>query len=135
MLIAADEIHHEFVRPGFHHTVLASLSPAIADRVITCTSPSKTFNLAGLQVSNIFIENATLRRKFRHEVAAAGYSQPNALGLFAAQAAYAHGREWLTELLAYLEGNYQFTRQFLQRGLPRVNLIEPEGAYLRWRDF
>ena len=135
VLIAADEIHHEFVRPGFHHTVLASLSPAIADRVITCTSPSKTFNLAGLQVSNIFIENATLRRKFRHEVAAAGYSQPNALGLFAAQAAYAHGREWLTELLAYLEGNYQFTRQFLQRELPRVNLIEPEGTYLLWLDF
>lgn len=135
VLIAADEIHHEFVRPGFHHTVLASLSPAIADRVITCTSPSKTFNLAGLQVSNIFIENTDLRRKFRHEVAAAGYSQPNALGLFAAQAAYAHGREWLTELLAYQEGNYQFTRQFLQRELPRVNLIEPEGTYLLWLDF
>ena len=135
VLIAADEIHHEFIRPGFHHTVLASLSPSIAERVITCTAPSKTFNLAGLQLSNIFIENTTLRRKFRQEVTAAGYSQPNALGLFAAQAAYAHGREWLTELLAYLEGNYQFTRQFLQRELPHVKLIEPEGTYLLWLDF
>ena len=135
VLIAADEIHHEFIRPGFHHTVLASLSPSIAERVITCTAPSKTFNLAGLQLSNIFIENTTLRRKFRQEVTAAGYSQPNALGLFAAQAAYAHGREWLTELLAYLEGNYQFTRQFLQRKLPHVKLIEPEGTYLLWLDF
>ena len=135
VLIAADEIHHEFIRPGFHHTVLASLSPAIAERVITCTAPSKTFNLAGLQLSNIFIENTALRRKFRQEVTAAGYSQPNALGMFAAQAAYAHGREWLTELLAYLEGNYQFTRQFLQRKLPHVKLIEPEGTYLLWLDF
>ena len=135
VLIVADEIHHEFIRPGFHHTVLASLSPAIAERVITCTAPSKTFNLAGLQLSNIFIENTALRRKFRQEVTAAGYSQPNALGLFAAQAAYAHGREWLTELLAYLEGNYQFTRQFLQRELPHVKLIEPEGTYLLWLDF
>ena len=135
VLIAADEIHHEFIRPGFHHTVLASLSPSIAERVITCTAPSKTFNLAGLQLSNIFIENTALRRKFRQEVTAAGYSQPNALGLFAAQAAYAHGREWLTELLAYLEGNYQFTRQFLQRKLPHVKLIEPEGTYLLWLDF
>lgn len=135
VLIVADEIHHEFIRPGFHHTVLASLSPAIAERVITCTAPSKTFNLAGLQLSNIFIENTALRRKFRQEVTAAGYSQPNALGLFAAQAAYAHGREWLTELLAYLEENYQFTRQFLQRELPHVKLIEPEGTYLLWLDF
>ena len=135
VLIVADEIHHEFIRPGFHHTVLASLSPAIAERVITCTAPSKTFNLAGLQLSNIFIENTALRRKFRQEVTAAGYSQPNALGMFAAQAAYAHGREWLTELLAYLEGNYQFTRQFLQRELPHVKLIEPEGTYLLWLDF
>lgn len=135
VLIAADEIHHEFIRPGFHHTVLASLSPSIAEHVITCTAPSKTFNLAGLQLSNIFIENTALRRKFRQEVTAAGYSQPNALGLFAAQAAYAHGREWLTELLAYLEGNYQFTRQFLQRKLPHVKLIEPEGTYLLWLDF
>ena len=135
VLIAADEINHEFIRPGFHHTVLASLSPSIAERVITCTAPSKTFNLAGLQLSNIFIENTALRRKFRQEVTAAGYSQPNALGMFAAQAAYAHGREWLTELLAYLEGNYQFTRQFLQRKLPHVKLIEPEGTYLLWLDF
>ena len=135
VLIAADEIHHEFIRPGFHHTVLASLSPAIADRIVTCTAPSKTFNLAGLQLSNIFIENTAMRRKFRQEVAAAGYSQPNALGLFAAKAAYTYGREWLTELLAYLEGNYQFTRQFLQRELPHVQLIEPEGTYLLWLDF
>ncbi len=135
VLIVADEIHHEFVRPGFHHTVLASLSPEIADRTITCTSPSKTFNLAGLQVSNIFIENAELRKKFRAEISAAGYSQPNSLGLFAAQAAYEHGAEWLKELLAYIESNYQKTKAFFAEHMPKVKLIEPEGTYLLWLDF
>lgn len=135
VLIVADEIHHEFVRPGFRHTVLASLSPEIAARTITCTSPSKTFNLAGLQVSNIFIENDKLRRKFRAEVLAAGYSQPNSLGLFAAQAAYEHGGEWLKELLAYIETNYQKTKAFLVENMPKIRLIEPEGTYLLWMDF
>lgn len=135
VLIVADEIHHEFVRPGFKHTVLASLSPEIASQTITCTSPSKTFNLAGLQVSNIFIENDELRRKFRAEISAAGYSQPNSLGLFAAQAAYEHGAEWLKELLAYIESNYQKAKAFFAEQMPKVKLIEPEGTYLLWLDF
>lgn len=135
VLIVADEIHHEFIRPGFRHTVLASLSDEIAQNVIVCTSASKTFNLAGLQVSNIFIENKALYKKFKDEVLASGYSQPNALGLFATQAAYAKGADWLTELKAYLENNYQRTREFLARELPEVKIIEPEGTYLLWLDF
>ena len=94
VLIVADEIHHEFVRPGFRHTVLASLSEEIALR----TAPSKTFNLAGLQVSNIFIKNTSLRRRFRQAVNAVGYSQPNTLGMFACQAAYTYGEPWLNQL-------------------------------------
>ncbi len=135
VLILADEIHHDFVRPGYTHTVLASLSPEFADRTITCTAPSKTFNLAGLQLSNIFIANATLRRRFRHELNAIGYDQPNAMGLTACQAAYANGGPWLQELRAYLESNYQKTHAFLTRELPRVRLTEPEGTYLLWLDF
>lgn len=135
VLIVSDEIHEEFVRPGFRHTVLASLSPEIAAQTITCTSPSKTFNLAGLQISNIFIENDELRKRFRAEISAAGYSQPNALGLFAAQAAYAEGGSWLKELLAYIEGNYKKTKAFLAEKMPKVTLIEPEGTYLLWLDF
>lgn len=135
VLILADEIHHDFVRPGYEHTVLASLSPEIAARTITCTAPSKTFNLAGLQLSNISIENATLRRRFRQELNAIGYDQPNALGLTASQAAYAHGAAWLQELRSYLECNYQKTKTFLSRKLPKVKLTEPEGTYLLWLDF
>lgn len=135
VIVVADEIHHEFVRPNFQHTVFASLSPDVAKRTITCTSPSKSFNLAGLQISNIFIENDSLRRRFRTEMAAAGYSQPNALGLFAAQAAYRQGGEWLDELKSYLEQNYQRTKEFVAEHLPDIKLIEPEGTYLLWLDF
>lgn len=134
VLVVADEIHADFVRAGHTHTVFASLSAEVADRTITCSAASKTFNLAGLQVSNIFIENDSLRRKFRAEVSAAGYSQPNALGLFATQAAYEGGAEWLAELKVYLEANYQRTKEFLAAKMPKVKLIEPEGTYLIWLD-
>lgn len=135
VIIVSDEIHHEFTRPGVKHTVLASLSEEIAQRTITCTAPSKTFNLAGLQVSNIFIKNESLRRKFRQQILAAGYSQPNALGLFACQAAYEKGEQWLDELRAYLEDNFQKTKAFLKENMPKVRLIEPQGTYLIWLDF
>ena len=135
VLIVADEIHSDFIRAGYRHTVLASLAEEIAMHTITCTAPSKTFNLAGLQISNIFIENELLRQKFRQTIDHAGYSQPNALGLFAAQAAYEKGLPWLKELRAYLEANYQKTKAFLQGHLPKVTLIEPEGTYLLWLDF
>ena len=115
--------------------MLASLSEEIAQHTITCTAPSKTFNLAGLQVSNIFIKNTALRRRFRQSVNAVGYSQPNTLSMFACQAAYNHGEEWLNQLRSYLEANYRRTREFLQRELPKVKLVEPEGTYLIWLDF
>lgn len=135
VMIVSDEIHHEFIRPAFKHTVLASLSEEIAQHTITCTAPSKTFNLAGLQVSNIFIKSTALRRRFRQAVNAVGYSQPNTLGMFACQAAYTYGEPWLEQLKSYLEANYQRTKEFLQRELPQVYLVEAEGTYLIWLDF
>ena len=134
VLVVADEIHQDFVRPGHRHTVFASLGAEVADFTITCTSPSKTFNLAGLQISHIFISNESLRRKFRHELAAVGYGEPNAMAEVAAKAAYGQGEPWLTELLSYLEENLRRTRAFLAENLPQVKLIEPEGTYLLWLD-
>ena len=133
--IVADEIHNDFICKGYEHTVLASLGNDIAQHVVTCTAPSKTFNLAGLQISNIFIENESMRQKFRATIDHAGYSQPNALGMFAAQAAYEKGLPWLEALRDYLEQNYQKTKAFLEKELPKVQLIEPEGTYLLWLDF
>jgi len=135
VLVVADEIHEEFVRPGFTHTPLAALSPEAAAITVTCTSPSKTFNLAGLQVSNIFIKDKDLRCRFRAELGKTGYDEPNTLGLCAAQAAYEHGAPWLKELLSYIETNYTRTKEYLAQHLPQVRIIEPEGTYLLWLDF
>ena len=135
VIVVADEIHEEFVRPGFRHIPFASLSEEAAAITVTCTSPSKTFNLAGLQISNIFIRNAQLRRRFKEELGRTGYDEPNTLGLTGAKAAYEHGAEWLTQLLAYIEENHARTKSFLAAHLPKVQIIEPEGTYLLWLDF
>ena len=135
VIVVADEIHEEFVRPGFRHIPFASLSEEAAATTVTCTSPSKTFNLAGLQISNIFIRNAELRRRFKEELSRTGYDEPNTLGLAGAKAAYEHGAEWLTQLLAYIEENHTRTKSFLTAHLPKVQIIAPEGTYLLWLDF
>ena len=135
VLIVSDEIHCDFTYPGFVHTVLAGMNDIFAEHTITCTSPSKTFNLAGLQVSNIFIKNETLRARFIKELDRSGYSQLNSLGLIACQAAYRYGEVWLSELKAYLYENLNYVREYLKENLPQIQLIEPEGTYLIWLDF
>lgn len=135
VILASDEIHCDFTYPGHTHHVLASLDPGYEEITITCTAPSKTFNLAGLQASNIFIPNPELRKKFKRAMNAAGYSQLNVMGLVGCQAAYELGEEWLNELKAYLAENLTFVREFLEEKLPKIHLIEPEGTYLLWLDF
>ena len=135
IIVVSDEIHSDFTYPGHQHRIFASLSPAYADITVTCTAPSKTFNLAGLQISNIFISNTDLRKRFKEEIEAQGYSQVNLMGLAACQAAYENGGEWLDRLKEYLYGNLAFVKAFLQEYLPEITLIEPEGTYLIWLDF
>lgn len=135
VLIVSDEIHSDFVYPGNKHIVLASLSEEYAKRTITCTAPTKSFNLAGVQISNIFISNHDLKVKFKKAVAAAGYSQVNVMGLAACQAAYEEGKEWLEQLKKYILGNLNYLKMYLKENLPEVKLIEPEGTYLIWMDF
>lgn len=135
VIVVSDEIHSDFIYTGHKHIVFASLSEEIADITITCTAPSKTFNLAGLQISNIFISDSSLKKRFKKEIAAAGYSQVNVMGLVACQAAYEGGKEWLDQLKDYLVGNLEFIRNYLTQNIPQVKLIEPEGTYLIWLDF
>ncbi len=135
VITVSDEIHGDFTYPGYTHHVFASLGEKYAKNSVICTAPSKTFNIAGLQVSNIFIPNDSLRRRFQVAVNQAGYSQLNMLGLVACQAAYEEGREWLEELKIYLKKNLDFVREYLQENLPQIHLIEPEGTYLIWLDF
>ena len=132
--IVSDEIHMDFARPGFTHTPLATLSEDIAQHCIICTSASKTFNLAGLQVANIVIPNRELRQTFRSEMNAAGYWGANLLGLTATQAAYEKGEPWLTELKDYLEGNWMLLEDVFQTRIPELVLIPAESTYLAWID-
>ncbi len=133
--VVADEIHADFVYPGYHHHVFETIRPEFADMTITCTAPTKTFNLAGLQISNVFISNTELRKKFKQELEKTGYSQPNIMGLVACKAAYRYGAQWLEDLNSYLVSNLALVRDFLAQELPSVRLVEPEGTYLLWLDF
>ena len=134
VIVVSDEIHNDFVYPGFEHTVFANVDPRFAEFTVTCTAPSKTFNLAGLQISNIFIPNETLREAFQKEIDKTGYDEPNALGAVACEAAYRGGQEWLDQLRAYLLENLNFLRAYLQEKIPQIHLVEPEGTYLVWLD-
>lgn len=135
VLIVSDEIHADFTYEGYTHIPFSSLKPEYLPITITCTAPSKTFNLAGLQVSNILIPNQNLKHAFKNEIVKSGYSQLNTMGLYACQAAYEYGGEWLTELKEYLAENLTYVREFLKKELPQLKLIEPEGTYLIWIDF
>ncbi len=135
VIVLSDEIHSDFTYPGHTHHVFASLGEAYANQCVICTAPSKTFNLAGLQISNILIPNEKLRHAFELAVTRTGYSQVGIMGLVATQAAYEHGDEWVAELKAYLYENLNFVRKYLKENLPQIRLIEPEGTYLLWLDF
>ncbi|KNZ43408.1 MalY/PatB family protein [Acetobacterium bakii] len=135
VMVVSDEIHQDFIYTGHVHQVFSDLKPEFLKISITCTAPTKTFNLAGLQISNIFIANPGIRKKFKEEMIKGGYNQPNIMGMVACTAAYSKGGEWLEELLIYLSENLDFIRSFLINRLPRVKLIEPEGTYLVWLDF
>lgn len=135
VVIFSDEIHADFVYPGNKHTVFASLGEEYAANSVIATAPSKSFNIAGLQVSNIFIENKKLKDAFKNEIVKSGYSQMNTMGLVAARAAYKSGQEWLDAVREYIKGNLDFLRDYLKENIPQIKLIEPEGTYLVWVDF
>lgn len=134
VIVVSDEIHADFVFQG-KHNVFASLKEEYKDFTIICTSPSKTFNLAGLQISNILIPDTELRQRFRKEIDASGYSQLNVMGLVACEAAYRDGDEWYYAMLDYIRQNIEFTKGFFEQKMPKVKMTEPEGTYLVWLDF
>ena len=132
--VVADEIHNDFVYNGHKHTVFASIKPAFADIAVTCTAPSKTFNLAGLQLSHIWIPNEGLRNAYKAVLSADGYDEPSVLGMAAAQAAYTEGREWLEQLLVYIRANADFAIGYLAKNCPAIYVPELQGTYLLWLD-
>lgn len=135
VIIISDEIHNDLIMPGYTHTVLASISEEISNHVITCTAPSKTFNLAGVQASNIIIENRILRNLYKEEQSKSGF---DCMGIFAYQAcmlAYNYGENWYKELIKTINNNYKVLKKYLNDNLPQVKVYPLEGTYLVWLDF
>lgn len=132
--VIADEIHHDLVFSPHIHTVFQTLPYESAARCITCTAPSKTFNLAGLQHADPIIADRENRLAFQKELDALGYSDHSSFGSLACRDAHLHGGPWLDQLLEYLQGNVAFVEEQLQKKMPKLRLIEPQGLYLLWLD-
>jgi len=135
VLVISDEIHCDLIYEGHRHIPFASLSPELALQSIVCTAPSKTFNLAGLQTSNLIIPNSDYRQTFQASRDLTGIHNPNVFGITALEAAYRHGWDWLNQLMHYLQGNVEFLILSLPQELPQIQAIQPEGTYLIWLDF
>lgn len=132
--VLSDEIWSDLVFPGHKHTPLASLSPEIADRVITFMAPSKTFNLAGLYLSDVIIPNQGLRDRFTNQMERTAQVHLNVFAPVAAEAAYREGQEWLGELLAYLTENVAFLKSELAKITPKIRVVQSEGTFVVWLD-
>ncbi|HEX9091522.1 MAG TPA: PatB family C-S lyase, partial [Anaerolineales bacterium] len=133
VLICSDEIHCDLIYKGKKHIPMASLSNEIAQNIVTLMSPTKTFNIAGLQCSFAIVQNPELRRKL--EQAKKGLVMwTNLMGLIATLAAYREGQEWLEQVLPYLESNRDYLFEFVLNHLPTLKMIKPEGTYLAWID-
>ena len=134
VFVVADEIHCELIMPGFRYTPFASLSEEFARHSVTCTSPSKAFNLAGLQVANIFAADTAIRERIEEALHRNETGEISPFAIDALTAAYDEGAEWLDALNGYLHENYLFLRDFLARELPQYPVLPLEGTYLAWID-
>lgn len=132
--VVADEIHCELVYQGFKYTPFASLSDAFLHRSVTCVSPSKAFNIAGLQIANIVAFDNDLRSRIDKAININEVCDVNPFGVAATIAAYNEGEEWLSQLVDYLHGNYEAMAEFCRRELPEFPITRLEGTYLVWMD-
>lgn len=135
VLVVSDEIHSDLIFTGHKHIPFANISEEFKNNSIILTAPSKTFNIAGLQVSNIIVPNPQLRQRLSQTIQRWNVSSTNVFGIIAATAAYEEGEEWLEQLLKYLEDNADFIGSFRKEELPEVKYVKPEGTYLAWLDF
>lgn len=132
--VISDEIHCELVFSGHSYTPFASISDEFLQHSVTCISPSKAFNIAGLQIANIVCADASLRAKIDRAINDNEVCDVNPFGVIATQAAYNEGEEWLEQLLEYLSANYLYMQEFCREHLPEFPLTVLEGTYLVWMD-
>lgn len=135
VLVVSDEIHSDITFGSNVHTVYGSLSEQALKNSIICTAPSKSFNLAGLQFSNIFIADEKLRKAFSEELDKTGYDEPSVFGIVAATAAYSEGADWFDSVKSYIWENILFAKNYIEENAPQIKVLVPEGTYLLWLDF
>lgn len=134
VIVVADEIHCELAMPEFTYTPMATVLPGAADNVVTCNSPSKAFNIAGLQIANVVCPSKAVRNKIDEALKRNNVSGVNPFGVLALQAAYNESGEWLDELNRYLDNNFKVLKDFLNTNFPQVGVTMLEGTYLVWLD-
>lgn len=132
--VISDEIHCELVMPGYKFTPFAAVSKACLDNCITTNSPTKSFNIAGLQIANIITNNDTIKRKIDRAININEVCDVNPFGVIALQAAYNEGESWIDQLNLYLWENYKVLKDFFQEYLPKLKVLKLEGTYLVWID-
>ena len=135
ILMVSDEVHADLLFEGSKHTCFPTLSAEVEKNTILCTGASKTFNLAGLKTSSIIIPDRERREKFKTVLNRYNVASGNIFGLVATEAAYRYGEEWLEQLKKYLQGNLEFMISFMEKELPEIPVVRPEGTYLVWMDF
>jgi cystathionine beta-lyase len=135
ILVVSDEVHQDLVwAENKKHTPFASLEPEFASISITCTSASKSFNLSGLQCSNIFIPDDRLRSEFERQLIRLGLYFVNPMGAIACEVSYRHGEPWLEATLAYIKANQQHFETKINEIAPGLEVFRPDATYLAWID-
>jgi len=135
VIVVSDEIHSDLVYSGYQHIPFATISEAFLQQSVTCTAPSKTFNLAGLQAATIIAQDKETRKKINKALNVNEVCELNAFAVEAVIAAYNEGDDWLEELKIYLYDNYLYLKQFVETELPFVKILPLEATYLVWMDF
>ena len=135
LIVLSDDIHADFIYSPHKYTPLATISQEIADKTITVTSPSKSFNIAGLSTSIVIIPNPDMYQKYKRQLLDMHLFLGNIFGNIAFESAYNNGEEWLDELLVYLQENRDFVVDYLRNNIPAVKPMQPEGTFLMLLDF
>lgn len=134
VLMISDEIHSDLIFHGKKHTPTATLSEEIANKIITCVSVTKTFNLAGLQASTTIFPNLEMKKAFDKFWGNMDIHRNNAFSSVAMEAAYREGEEWLEQLLEYISGNFDFIKEYCDANIPKIKPNVPDATYLVWLD-
>ncbi len=135
VLLVSDEIHNDIIMSGYKHTVIETVNSKIADNCIVCTSCAKTFNIAGVPLSSIFIKNKTLREKFQSELDRMPGNVSSCFGFKLNEIAYTECENWLDQCIKQIEINAALFKNQIHKNLPQVNIPVLEGTYLMWLDF